>query len=1468
MRLKSQSQIRSIIPSRIKALVGLAIATAVLGLGCSDQAALSELLGLARSLAPASMTPLSGPTTGGTKVTIRGENFEADTVVFVDGATPATYSIVNSGLIEFITAPHAAGLVNVVLQRPNNDPVNIDTPFAYLSPADIEGPVSITGVSPGNGTTVGGTKITITGAGFRTNSAVLFGGFLGEQTEVVNDKLITSVAPAQAAGVVDISIVTPGLPTATLSQAFEYRVPPLVDDGKAPRVVGASSIDNKTVLVTFSKAMGAGAEDKASYNITGSETAFLVVMSAQLLADKTTVRLTTLTQDFDNYTVHVVGVKDTFGRELATPEGIIAPPAGVDPTRANFRGTAPTQAEIDQDTDGDAFGDWFEMKGWFVTVRFANGTEGTSHVTSDPLSPDTDLDGLDDSVENQFSFDPRTNDTDADHILDGEEFNEWYSDPANQDTDGDGLADPLEIQFFHTSPILADTDGDQWTDDDEILNRNRNPRRSDIPLPQIRVGTPAIFIKETYSFTDERGTTQTRERQSTNSLSQSSSRTFSTSDTQSSENTDKFSQELGTEFTFGGQDPFGGFKINAKVGFEQTRQRGYSSTVSNESATSSSQEFQNSISEGTSFSENRAFSRTIDEARLNLDVTISNLGDVAFTVSDLELAAFVRDPVRKEDVPLATLLSERSIAGDDQQFNLGPFDVDRGPFIFRDIQIFPNVAEQLRAAPQALTIKVANFNIRDESGRLFAFSSQDINDRTAGIIIDYGNGEVESHRVATAAKFDDFGRSRGITMREALVDILGIQLTENENTAASANSPATLNSYGTIVGSDGIEILTRVRGVQTTVGGAVRDRKFWAIISSNPLPDGVNFSDTVLKAGTNYSLQFVQDRDADGLFASTEYLYGSSDDSTDTDNDGIGDFDEVRTGWLLRIPGAGRRVFPDPARADSDGDGKSDLIEQSYGTDPRKADTDEDGILDRDEIDGYELILFDGDDDPTNNLSIQLTPYTDLAIVDGGNGIVDTTADANDEQAFAPAAIVAAGTPVVRPGADGVLSTTPAGDDYIDFGPNVVAGANGVADSAATGDDVQLIALGTTGLAADARTISAGPNGRIDSTLSLDDLERAGHEQLCASDPLRRDTDADSLFDGREQFLGSQPNNPKDAGTVVDTDFDGMVDAEEVNGWDITVNGTTSHVDSDPLNADTDNDGLPDLMERIFRMNPRARDTDGDTIADRIELDPEDPRAFFPPGTNDEFVLRCADAQECIYTRPTTPVGTNPLRADTDGDTRNDAVEINTGWFVRVFNQPQREVFSSPFVADQDSDGWNDSQELTAGTDPANNDTDGDTTSDSVEGGRSRDPLRPDQRISFTYHYIHIVDDCDGSTAGIPGIELEGGPLFLTQPGNTPETLVSFTECHGEFCGDCTETGGDWEFPDVSRTFIVQQGGSSFTASSGMFRDRDGDCITFIGNDIGSFTQSYSYPVTGGGVTYDVGSGDCYIQVIATISVD
>ena len=55
----------------------------------------------------------------------------------------------------------------------------------------------------------------------------------------------------------------------------------------------------------------------------------------------------------------------------------------------------------------------------------------------------------------------------------------------------------------------------------------------------------------------------------------------------------------------------------------------------------------------------------------------------------------------------------------------------------------------------------------------------------------------------------------------------------------------------------------------------------------------------------------------------------------------------------------------------------------------------------------------------------------------------------------------------------------------------------------------------------------------------------------------------------------------------------------------------------DPAEQDSDNDGLPDLIENIYRADPNNPDTDGDGIPDGEEIDAQrDPTL---PGPNDSF---------------------------------------------------------------------------------------------------------------------------------------------------------------------------------------------------------------------------------------------------------
>ena len=88
------------------------------------------------------------------------------------------------------------------------------------------------------------------------------------------------------------------------------------------------------------------------------------------------------------------------------------------------------------------------------------------------------------------------------------------------------------------------------------------------------------------------------------------------------------------------------------------------------------------------------------------------------------------------------------------------------------------------------------------------------------------------------------------------------------------------------------------------------------------------------------------DRDQDGLFdVDEDNIYGTNPDDPDSDDDGLGDGEEVYLGTDPTAPNAA------PERPDSDGDGLFDDDEERvYGTDPNVADSDGDGVGDGEEV--------------------------------------------------------------------------------------------------------------------------------------------------------------------------------------------------------------------------------------------------------------------------------------------------------------------------------------------------------------------------------------------------------------------------------------------------------------------------------------------------------------------------------------
>ena len=792
----------------------------------------------------------------------------------------------------------------------------------------------------------------------------------------------------------------------------------------------------------------------------------------------------------------------------------------------------------------------------------------------------------------------------------------------------------------------------------------------------------------------------------------------------------------------------------------------------------------------------------------------------------------------------------RPSGGGDLAFNLGPLDSERGPVIFENTDIFPNLVESLLREPSGLLFKVANYDVVDEKGRNFAFSSAVTNQRTVGITIDYGEGTVETYRVATHSKFDARGRPLGISLERAL-QIVGLSHQTDEQPLPATPTAAQQSSYGTLRDTTGVERLVRVRGIQNDLSGnPVPQKRFWAILTNNAsVAADSDFSSLRVNAGDEYLLYFTRDIDRDGLHEREELLYGSLDSTADSDGDGLSDYDEVRTGWtVMPLPGPAYRVFPSPARHDSDLDGMSDGEEKHQGSDPNRADTDMDGLTDTEELRDTPLIaVFDGDANDSNNTYLHPEPYSDATVIDGGDGRCATTAQGDDVQLVALGAEVRPGDVVIAAGPNGTIESKPGGDDMVALTEKIAAGADGTCDTTATGDDIQLVAPGQPASAApaehsNAACVGAGLNGAIDSLPADDDFVRVVHESLFSTHPVRQDTDFDGIPDGRELLIGTNPN-ARDEASITDTDGDGLYDAQEDKGWIVAATGDRKT--SNKRFADTDQDGVLDVFEWAIASDPQNVDSDGDGLLDAEELDPED-TGYYSVANLAVATRRCANARSCVPVTPPALSGrlrTNVVETDSDHDGLDDLFEVNgnkpgsAAWTVNVAGQPSRAARPLPWVSDADLDGLKDGQEYDARTDPNDDDTDNDAKPgldgrDRYEIIQGRNPLLPDERVTVDYVELLVKNACESPE---PTGEFWGN-LYVTGPNGT-QTLVWAAQEMAARAGDS---------PDISESnasalsFLLSEGQSFTLSSDGWYEDDPG------GNDVaGQFSRTFNYFVAG-----------------------
>ena len=163
------------------------------------------------------VSPTSGPATGGTAVMLTGQNFRSGAAVTFGGAGATNVVVVSATQITASTPPHAPGGVNVVVTNSDGQSATLATGFTYTSVTP-----TVTSVSPTTGRTSGGTHVTLTGQNFVSGATVTFGGAAATSVVVVSPTQITATTPPHKQGSVNIVVTDPNGQTGTLASGFTY----------------------------------------------------------------------------------------------------------------------------------------------------------------------------------------------------------------------------------------------------------------------------------------------------------------------------------------------------------------------------------------------------------------------------------------------------------------------------------------------------------------------------------------------------------------------------------------------------------------------------------------------------------------------------------------------------------------------------------------------------------------------------------------------------------------------------------------------------------------------------------------------------------------------------------------------------------------------------------------------------------------------------------------------------------------------------------------------------------------------------------------------------------------------------------------------------------------------------------------------------------------------------------------------
>lgn len=183
------------------------------------------------------ISPNNGPQSGGTFVTITGQNFIPGTTVRFGDILASSVTYINSSQLTAIT-PAASTSQIITVINPDNESSTSSGLFSYIFSPRIDS------ITPNSGLVGGGTSITISGNFFSPGVVVRIGGALATSITRVNSFTITAVTPPGTVGRADVVVSNSDGQFRTIPRGYTYlnQVSPLMITPNLGRLSGGETI--------------------------------------------------------------------------------------------------------------------------------------------------------------------------------------------------------------------------------------------------------------------------------------------------------------------------------------------------------------------------------------------------------------------------------------------------------------------------------------------------------------------------------------------------------------------------------------------------------------------------------------------------------------------------------------------------------------------------------------------------------------------------------------------------------------------------------------------------------------------------------------------------------------------------------------------------------------------------------------------------------------------------------------------------------------------------------------------------------------------------------------------------------------------------------------------------------------------------------------------------------------------------